>query len=326
MDVAPLTVIVPTIGRPQQLRDCLESVSRCRPRAAEVLVVDQSGGDAVAEVVRDFAPVGARVVRSAERGVGRARNLGLSEARHDVVLITDDDCTVADDWIRTAWELMARNPCALFTGRVLPEGDPTSVPSTIDDPVARKYTSERVATVLFPNNMACSRAQALALGGFDDRVLFAEDNDFCYRWLRAGYELHYEPGLVVWHHDWRSPEELERLYAAYGEGHGRFYAKHLRTGDLTMLRFLAGDLYAVLRAVAMAAVRGRPRRSDPARHLRLGIVRGLVKGWREFERVRSDGARAPATTSRRAPAARPSSPSRRSEPRSSDRGEPAPPA
>jgi GT2 family glycosyltransferase len=323
MDVAPLTVVVPTIGRPEQLRDCLESLARCRPRAAEVLVVDQSGGDAVADVVRDFAAVGARVLRSDERGVGRARNLGLSEARHDVVLITDDDCTVASDWVKTARELTGRNRSALFTGRVLGRGDPAAVPSTIDDPVARDYTGQRVATALFPNNMACNRAQALALGGFDDRVRFAEDNDFCYRWLRAGYQLRYEPRLVVWHHDWRAPDELQCLYAAYGEGHGRFYAKHLRAADLTMLRFLAGDLYAGLRGVVSGAVRRRPCRSDPGRVLRRGIVRGLIKGWREFERPDREGACA-STTFAGTVAPPSSSPLPQSAPRNSDREEQAP--
>ena len=79
------------------------------------------------------------------------------------------------------------------------------------------------------------RRGAVLEGGFDE--LFgpaeaAEDNEFCYRWLRSGGSLRYEPSLVVWHHDWRSPRELERLYVRYARGQGFFYAKHLRRGDL----------------------------------------------------------------------------------------------
>jgi GT2 family glycosyltransferase len=36
----------------------------------------------------------------------------------------------------------------------------------------------------------------------------AEDNDFRYRWLTSGRKVRYEPEMVVWHSDWRTPEEL----------------------------------------------------------------------------------------------------------------------
>ena len=38
----PVSVIVPTIGRVGLLERCLGSLSQCRPRPAEILVVDQS--------------------------------------------------------------------------------------------------------------------------------------------------------------------------------------------------------------------------------------------------------------------------------------------
>ena len=284
MKHVPVSIVIPTIGRPAQLRACLESLAVCRPAAAEILVVDQSADDSVARLVSKFAALGARRISCSGRGVGRARNRGFSEARHDTVLVTDDDCTVRPDWVEKASELVATHPDTLITGRVLPAGDPAAVPSTIDDPNARDYTNHVFCNVLFPNNMTCAREDVLALGGFDDRVLFAEDNDFCYRWLRAGRRMRYEPDLVVWHHDWRSRRELEQLYVAYGRGQGRFYAKHLRARDITMLRFLAADLYAGLRAIAAAAIRGRRDSVDPRPLIMRGLPVGLASGWREFRR------------------------------------------
>ena len=74
---------------------------------------------------------------------------------------------------------------------------------------------------MFPNNMVLRRSSVLAFGGFDERFgpgEAAEDNEFSYRWLRAGHSIRYEPALVVWHHDWRDPDELRRLYVAYARG------------------------------------------------------------------------------------------------------------
>ena len=277
----PVSVVVPTAGRVERLRACLDSLSQCRPGSLDVIVVDQSRSSAVASAVREFADV--RLILCTGTGPGRGRNLGAREAAFDALLFTDDDCTVASSWIGTAWRLTGDDPDTLVTGRVLPSGDPEAIPSTIGDPDPRDYTGKLDPIVLYAGNMLVNRPRFTELGGFDERFLSAEDNDFCYRWLRSGKRIRYEPQLVVWHHDWRSREELERLYAAYGEGQGRFYAKHLRAGDLTMLRFLAGDLYAGVRTLARATVHGRRRRSDPARRIGRGIAQGLVKGWREFE-------------------------------------------
>ena len=77
--------------------------------------------------------------------------------------------------------------------------------------------------------MALRRSVVLEFGGFDGSICpSAEDNDFSYRWLRAGRHIRYEPDFVVWHHDWRTREQLERLYVGYGIGQGMVYGKHLR--------------------------------------------------------------------------------------------------
>jgi GT2 family glycosyltransferase len=286
-DVVLISIVVPTLGRAQRLESCLDSLAACRPRASEILVVDQSGDRAVAELVRRFATSGARLVPCAGRGVSKGRNLGIQEAAHEIVLVTDDDCTVTPDWVGVAWELMASDPEKIVTGRVLPAGDPRAVPSTVDDPVAREYTGQLRGGLLFPNNMVLNRSLVREEGGFDERFgpeEAAEDNDFCYRWLKAGRRLIYEPALTVWHHDWRTPEELERLYIAYARGEGFLYAKHLRQGDLRMLRFIARDFLWGLRGLASAIVNRRESWTDSRRAIFRGLPPGLWRGWRAYGR------------------------------------------
>jgi GT2 family glycosyltransferase len=284
-DVLPVSVVVPTLGRVEQLASCLASLNACTPRAEEVLVVDQGGDRAVQDLVDTFPRLQARLVACAGRGVSTGRNLGIREARNEVVLVTDDDCTVATDWVERAWELIGPDPDAIVTGRVLPVGDPVAVPSSKVDATRHDFTGEVHAGALFPNNMAFRRAVVLAEDGFDERfgpAEAAEDNEFCYRWLKAGHGLRYEPALVVWHHDWRTPEQLERLYVAYARGQGFFYAKHLRRGDLRMLSYVARDLYWALRGVGSGVVKRRERWTDPRRGILRGLPRGLVDGWRAY--------------------------------------------
>ncbi|MGH3003602.1 MAG: glycosyltransferase family 2 protein [Gaiellaceae bacterium] len=283
-EALPVSIVVPTLGR-DSLRACVQSLAECSPPATEILLVTQANEDSVQLLAEEFGDAGARLVPCPGRGVAHGRNLGLRDARHDIVLITDDDCTVMPDWVERARALAEAWPGAIVTGRVLPVGERDAVPSFKDDPEPHDFTGAVHGGALFPNNMVCDRRAILATGGFDERFgpgEAAEDNEFCYRWLRAGRMLRYEPSLVVRHHDWRSPEQLERLYVRYARGQGFFYAKYLRRGDPTMLRWIGRDAYWALRGSVAAVVKRRSRWSDPRRGIARGLPGGLIRGWRVF--------------------------------------------
>jgi GT2 family glycosyltransferase len=140
--------------------------------------------------------------------------------------------------------------------------------------------------------MVVRRDELLAFGGFDERRglrLAAEDNDLCYRWLAAGRSLRYEPSLVVWHHDWRTPDQLIATHATYARGQGAFYAKHLVARDWRILRLLAWDLRRGVTAPLTARRRGTPRWAEPYCEMNLPLLRGLVAALPEARRLRGYG-------------------------------------
>jgi GT2 family glycosyltransferase len=287
VDVADVSVIVRTIGRPVLLKAALESLARCNPAPAEVLVVDQSDELSSRPVIDEVGLSTARTVQLRTRHRGLAMNEGFRQASHQIVLSVDDDCTVRSDWIAVASRAMLERPDGIISGRVLPAGDnPEAVPSTIVVKEPRDYTGQRQLGVLYSNNMACPRDAVLALGGFDETFgPYATDVDFCYRWLSSGRPLRHVPDFVVWHHDWRSPEELNELYVGYAHGRGMFFAKHLRAGDPRMLRYLAVDGYRGLRSLYGGLIGGVPRYLDEDRGILIGMPRGVWAGLRKFGRA-----------------------------------------
>jgi GT2 family glycosyltransferase len=218
-------------------------------------------------------------------------NLGLRETRHDTVLVTHDDCVVAHDWVGVGQRLAQAHPGAIITGRVLAPERATYVPSTKSDPQPHDYTGIVTSGVLFPADMVASRRELQAIGGFDERPSFrvaAEDNDLCYRWLADGRMLRYEPELVVWHHDWRSPAQLVRTHIGYARAQGAFYAKHLRARDRRVLPLLRWDLRHGLQSLVFGTLRRAPRWQDPYREMFGSLSVGLVAGWREDRRLEHD--------------------------------------
>jgi GT2 family glycosyltransferase len=280
----PVSILVPTIGRPELLRDCLVSIAACDPQPAEVLIVDQSGEPHTNAVATEQSDLVVRVLPSDQRSIAAALNLGLQAAAHELALVTNDDCTVRADWVGVAWQRSQEVPGGIVTGMVRPPDDGGLVPSIKTDPEPHDYTGEVVLNGLYGGNMALPRSPVLAIGGFDERPgmrIASEDNDLCYRWLRAGRSLRYEPDMVVWHHDWRTPEEFAQRAVEYSRGNGVLYAKYLLRRDWSMLPYVGREVRAGLRSLVAAVVRRRPRWQDPRRGILRGLPAGLVAGVRE---------------------------------------------
>jgi len=236
------SILIATRNRPALLRECLESLLRCGLEDAEVLVLDQSADGQSEALVRELGGDRLRYTRLPVPGKSRALNAGIAMARGARIALTDDDCVVAEDWLRAmdqAFRETGDERRVVICGRVLPgrhapDGEPP--PSCISDPEPRRWAG-RVGRDVVYQNWAVRRTAFDEVGVFDERLgpggvlRNAEDNDMAYRWLRAGYEVLYRPEIVVQHNGWRRREELYALKWDYGVGQGAFYAKHFCRGD-----------------------------------------------------------------------------------------------
>lgn len=86
-----------------------------RDTSWEILVVDNASTDATASVAKEtWSRLGAnaplRVVSQPRPGVVWAREKGIAEAAHDVVVFCDDDNWLAPDYVRTVLDVMIAHP------------------------------------------------------------------------------------------------------------------------------------------------------------------------------------------------------------------------
>jgi GT2 family glycosyltransferase len=241
---------------------------------AEIVVIDDSDQpcDSLASL-RPDRPCELRYRWNRSRGLGRANNTGVAVARHDVLTFTQDDMLVTPSWFGTLVRaLVEAGPRTIVTGQVkpgVPETEGGFAPSTIDDEIARSYEGRIGRDVLYFQNAAFYRSAFDAVGGFDPdlgpgtRFPSAEDNDFGFRLLEAGYRIVYEPRAVTYHRAWRSDVDALELEWNYGRGQGAFYAKHLSLRDPHMLRRFAVDAgrHAVRLPIQLLRDRRQMRRS-----------------------------------------------------------------
>ena len=201
----PVSLVIPTIGRIELLRDCLRLASPPAPRSPpRSCSWTRAAATRVAALITDLPSLRIRRVASDARNIAVAYNVGIRAAHEAIVAVTHDDCTVAPDWLEVGMRTVSPRADLLATGRVMPDGDAGLVPSCKTSEEAREYRGEPEVSLLFPANMVVDRSELMAIGGFDEAFArAAEDGDLCFRWLRSGRTLRYEPAMTVWHRDWR---------------------------------------------------------------------------------------------------------------------------
>ncbi len=243
-----LSIVVPTLNRRGRVERLIGSILRCElPKdvPVECLVVDNGSSDGTPEAIEVLskgAPFSVRCIREPETGASRARNAGIRQAVGSIVVFTDDDCEVEQDWLVRIAETFRRMPdlTGLF-GRVLP-GEPgpidVSTLSVKSAPEPRDYRFPCSPFIGHGNNMAFRRPSLLAVNGFDTAfgpgapLRAGEDLELAYRLLRQGAWLRYEPSVGLRHMPRDTEKGMLHGHRRNAIGLGAFFAKWILRGDI----------------------------------------------------------------------------------------------
>ncbi len=247
IELPQTSLIIPSKNRPELLAETVDSILGGEDVPTELIVIDQTSAPhpQLADLTTD-RPCEIRYIHSSSSGASRARNIGMEAARFDILVFTDDDIRVTRTWLRELVSALVKaGRRSVVTGRVLPatpKREGGFVPSTKTDLRPAVYRGRIGEDILYSNNMAFYRSAVADVGKFDPRLVNAEDNEFAYRLLEAGYEIHYRPEAVLYHRAWRTDEEYLPLRWSYGQGQGEYYAKHLSLQDRYMLTRLLREI------------------------------------------------------------------------------------
>jgi len=288
------TVAICTRDRPEDLRRCLEAVTRFTEEGHEILVVDNCPSrDATRQVVEGYRNI--RYVREAQPGLNRARNRALREAKNEVVAFTDDDAVPDPGWLHHLLRNFS-DPLALcVTGLTVPLELETEAQEWFERHISFGRGFWRIVYDRMNRNpMAAGRVGAGAnmalrrntldrVGPFDEALdggtptLSGGDTEMFSRILARGYRIVYEPAAVCWHRHRRTWKDLRKTVYGYGVGVYAFWTRSLLVeGEWGVLKeAFFWFLFWQLRSVARSLL-GRPN-SVPL-DLLLAELRGCAHG------------------------------------------------
>lgn len=295
---ARVSIVIPTAGRPDHLRRCLQSVRLLSWPDWEVVVVEHRPSRGQTEqVVSSFAAADDRFryVHEPRPGFSPvARNRGIAESQGEIIAFTDDDAVVDERWLDWLVSPFADLGVGVVTGLVLPLALQTPAQKRLEryagfskglEPRVYDLGEHRARDrFMYPfwggmfgsgGNMAFRRERLLSAGGFDTALRYGSDTEAFSAEILRGARLVYEPRAVCWHEHRTDDESLRRQVFHYGAALTAALTKAL----LTDHRFIPAAVRSVPIAVAQrrqAAGAGEQWSAPPdlLRAQRRGMIRG----------------------------------------------------
>ncbi|HIH72978.1 MAG: Glycosyl transferase [Thermococcales archaeon 44_46] len=109
-----VSIAVPTYNRKKKLQQCLKAlVNQNYPKERyEIIVVDDGSTDGTYEFLQEKRKEiqNLRVLRQQNKGPAAARNLGIKNARGEIIFFVDDDVIVPNNWIREFLNVFSKYP------------------------------------------------------------------------------------------------------------------------------------------------------------------------------------------------------------------------
>ncbi len=287
----------------QGIPSVIEAVAR-DGRPHEILVVDNGSNDGSVEYLQATFPQ-VRVVALPENlGFTKGNNAGVRAARHDIVVLLNNDMVVDPGFLRplldgfgpktfaVSSQIYLQDPLARReeTGRTAAQFRRGLIDYAHQDVGKDKVSRPRYPTFWAGGgSSAFHRGRFLTLGGFQDifSPAYVEDTDLSFQAWKAGWDVLFAPGSIVYHRHRAStsrrftPADLQTLIQ---RNQFLFIWKNIRSWRLLLAHcaFLPWNCYRLARDSGLTIWR-----SLPGAVVRLGTLQ-VARLRTPFREARTD--------------------------------------
>jgi len=214
-----ISIVIPSfMGRTllEKLLPQLKDACNKYPAPSEIIVVDNCSNDGTAELLADKFKGVRAVILPRNYGYGYACNTGVKAAVYPVIICITTDVEVDADFLKFVPEHFENNSVFAVKMKITGSGN--------EDPgdncewwghLSFKYgwfsmpfrslpkgdSRLKLAASVAGAAAAFDRDKFLSIGGFDDLFLpfYGEETDLCYRALKRGWSIEFEPRSIVRH-------------------------------------------------------------------------------------------------------------------------------
>lgn len=258
-DTPFVSIIIPMLDEEKHIVQCLETLlQQDYPRGRyEILVIDGCSVDASSALVSQAANLfpQIRMLRNPGRIAAKALNIGLREARGDIVARMDAHALAPPNYISTCVKYLLQNKADNVGGIMKAEGRGlwgrsialgTSCPFGVGN--SKHRCSDREGYDEAGWLGAFWKATLLAIGGYNELVGVNEDDELNYRLLKKGGKVFRTPEIKITYICRQSLINLWIQYFSYGYWKVKVIQNY---GRLTDIRHVMPSVFVIALIVSL---------------------------------------------------------------------------
>ncbi len=205
-----LSIVIAVHNAEETLVELLESLkNQVDCHEYEVILIDDCSDDRSRDIIGGYDFLFLR--QSENKGPAICRNIGANIAKGDVIVFTDSDCRVADDWLEKIEKRFDSNQIDAVMGKLIL--DPSTYfgdcISALGFPAGGSIGFDKIWRVdekgctdsLSTCNCAIRKNVFEEIGGFDETFPYpgGEDTLLAVSLCKKGYRIYYCPEIIVYH-------------------------------------------------------------------------------------------------------------------------------
>ena len=235
-----VSMLLATLNRRELMLNAIQSILCQNYQEFEIIVIDQSDVEN-SDIVELDSRI--RYFHIAERGLSRARNIGLKYITGDIVGLMDDDAVYPEDVLNKVNELFSRNNnLGLISGAVVDKSTNRISLRGMGD-CHKKINKKNIFQCCISPSMFI-RKDIFDSDEFDEQLGLgnywgsAEETDIALKVLYRNYEALFCPDIVVYHPGCDKKDLPFSKLESYSRGFGAVCAKHFNLYDNKVMHHL----------------------------------------------------------------------------------------
>ncbi len=224
-----LSIVIPTLGF-ESIKATIESILKYKGDIdLEIIVI----GDVEEKLIKKYKKLKyfRHISINFEKwDLSLKKNIGFKEAKSEIVAFVDDDATISPEWIKKGLSHFENKKTGIVSGPgVVPEDANFSMKlfgNTLASlgalPIRKRYKKSRGTErdgwgdKVIGCNMFVKKNVFKKIGGFEEDLRYAEENDFALRARKAGYDVWMDNELYVYHYARSSFKKFFRQIFNFG--------------------------------------------------------------------------------------------------------------
>jgi len=249
----PVSVILPILNEERDLNQCITAIlQQDYPADIEIILALGPSTDKTTLIAEKLSAADKRIklVNNPSGQTATGLNLAIKESSYEILCRIDGHSEISSTYIKTAVEIM-NNQGAVNVGGMMFADSEKGLQRTIAQAMRSKLgvgsskfhtggsagESETVYLGTF------KKSAVLAVGGFDERYIRAQDWELNYRLRKNGGLIWFDPRLVVTYRPRNTFRKLAKQYFQYGRWRRVITRQHQNT---TNFRYLAPPIAVLI--------------------------------------------------------------------------------